>query len=69
MGRVVLVTGVSDHLGERFAHLLSTEDGVDRVIGVDVGLPQAGLGGFDYVRVDLRSPSGRRRGARVGRLS
>ena len=38
MARVVLVTGVSRYLGGRFARVLTAQPGIDRVIGVDVGV-------------------------------
>ena len=40
MSRVVLVTGVSRHLGSRMAKLLSQDPQIDRVVGVDID-PQA----------------------------
>ena len=55
-GRVVLVTGVSQDLGGRFARLLTGEPGVQRVIGVDVVPPRADLGRVDFVRADIRNP-------------
>ena len=36
MSRVVLVTGVSRHLGSRMARILSHDPAIDRVVGVDV---------------------------------
>jgi UDP-glucose 4-epimerase len=56
MGRVVLVTGVSRHLGGRFARLLSAEPDVERVIGVDVIPPPHDIGKTGFVRADIRNP-------------
>ena len=56
MGRVLLVTGVSRDLGGRFARRIATDPGVDRVVGVDVVPPRAGLGDVDFVRADIRNP-------------
>ena len=36
MSRVVLVTGVSRHLGSRMARILSHDPAIDRVVGVEV---------------------------------
>ena len=56
MGRVVLVTGVSRYLGGRFARLLQSDLGIDRVIGVDVVPPTLDLGRTEFVRADIRNP-------------
>jgi UDP-glucose 4-epimerase len=56
MGRVVLVTGVCRDLGGRFARLIASDPGVDRVIGVDVVPPRSDLGGVRFVRADIRNP-------------
>jgi UDP-glucose 4-epimerase len=56
MGRVVLVTGVSQYLGGQLARHLQAEPGVDRVVGVDVVPPQDDLGGVEFVRADIRNP-------------
>jgi UDP-glucose 4-epimerase len=56
MGRVVLVTGVSRDLGGRFARRIATDARVDRVVGVDVVPPRAGLGDVEFVRADIRNP-------------
>ena len=56
MGRVVLVTGVSRYLGGRFARLLQSDPGIDRVIGVDVVPPSLDLGRTEFVRADIRNP-------------
>ncbi|MGL5858805.1 MAG: NAD-dependent epimerase/dehydratase family protein [Angustibacter sp.] len=56
MGRVVLVTGVSRHLGGWFARRLATDPRVERVVGVDVVPPQHSLGAAEFVRADIRSP-------------
>ena len=56
MGQVVLVTGVSRYLGGRFADLLLSQPGVDRVIGVDVVPPPHPIGGAEFVRADIRNP-------------
>jgi UDP-glucose 4-epimerase len=56
MGRVVLVTGVSQDLGGRFARSLATDPEIDRVIGVDVIPPRARLDDVQFVRADIRNP-------------
>jgi UDP-glucose 4-epimerase len=56
MGRVVLVTGVSQDLGGRFARSLTADPDVDRVIGVDVVPPRARLDDVHFVRADIRNP-------------
>ncbi|MDQ4008696.1 MAG: NAD-dependent epimerase/dehydratase family protein [Actinomycetota bacterium] len=56
MGRVVLVTGVSQDLGGRFARSLAADPDVDRVIGVDVLPPRARLDDVHFVRADIRNP-------------
>ncbi|MGH3343725.1 MAG: NAD-dependent epimerase/dehydratase family protein [Carbonactinosporaceae bacterium] len=56
MGQVVLVTGVSRHLGGRLAQVLQHERNVDRVVGVDVVPPEVDLGGAEFVRADIRNP-------------
>ncbi|HYH34514.1 MAG TPA: NAD-dependent epimerase/dehydratase family protein [Nocardioides sp.] len=55
-GRVVLVTGVSRDLGRRYARALAGEDGVARVVGVDVVPPRGDLGAASFVRADIRTP-------------
>ena len=54
--RVVLVTGVSRHLGGRLAVALQADPAVERVIGVDVVPPRSGLGRTEFVRADIRNP-------------
>jgi UDP-glucose 4-epimerase len=56
MGRVVLVTGVSQDLGGRFARRLSTDPQVSRVVGVDAVPPRQDLGAARFVRADIRNP-------------
>lgn len=56
MGRVVLVTGISRELAQRFAREVATEPDVDRVIGVDVTPPRGDLGGVQFIRADIRNP-------------
>ena len=56
MGRIVLVTGVSNDLGGRFARRIASDPQVDRVIGVDVVPPRRDLGGVRFVRADIRNP-------------
>lgn len=55
MGRTVLVTGVSRHLGGRAVALLAAHRGWN-VIGVDVVAPTEPLEGVTFVRADIRSP-------------
>src|SRR3954452_14247132 len=54
--RVVLVTGVSRHLGGRLASLLQDEPSVEKVIGVDTVPPKGDLGRAEFVRADIRNP-------------
>ena len=56
MGQVVLVTGASRYLGGRFAELLATTPGIDRVVAVDVVPPQRQLRDVEFVRADIRNP-------------
>jgi UDP-glucose 4-epimerase len=56
MGRVVMVTGVSQDLGRRLASTLSADPDVDHVIGVDVVPPRGDLGSVRFVRADIRNP-------------
>lgn len=56
MPRTVLVVGVSRHLGGAFARRLSRDEGVDRIIGVDVVPPRHGIGRAEFMRADIRSP-------------
>ncbi len=56
MGRVVMVTGVSRHLGSRVAARLCSEPDVERVIGVDVIPPPTSSGDAEFVRADIRNP-------------
>ena len=56
MSRVVLVTGVSRHLGSRVARILSQEPGIDRVVGVDIVPPRSDIGSAEFVRADIRNP-------------
>ncbi|HYN76077.1 MAG TPA: SDR family oxidoreductase [Candidatus Limnocylindria bacterium] len=52
----MLVTGVSRHLGGRFARQLTADPSIERVIGVDVVPPRGDLGGAEFVRADIRNP-------------
>ncbi|MCW2612557.1 MAG: UDP-glucose 4-epimerase [Actinomycetota bacterium] len=60
MPEVVLVTGVSRHLGSRVAARLAGDDSVGRVIGVDTVPPRGdvlgSLGRTEFVRADIRNP-------------
>jgi UDP-glucose 4-epimerase len=56
MARVVLVTGVSRHLGGKMARILTDDPSIERVIGVDVVTPTGDIGGADFVRADIRNP-------------
>jgi UDP-glucose 4-epimerase len=56
MGRVVLVAGVAQYLGGRFARLLARDPDVSRVVGVDVVPPEEDLDGVEFVRADIRKP-------------
>jgi UDP-glucose 4-epimerase len=56
MGRIVLVTGVSNDLGGRLARRVASDPEVDRVIGVDVLPPRRDLGTVRFVRADIRNP-------------
>lgn len=57
---VVLITGVSGHLGAVLAARLAADDGVARVIGVDTRPPAPPvarrLGRVEFVRADIRNP-------------
>ncbi|MCO5308754.1 MAG: NAD-dependent epimerase/dehydratase family protein [Austwickia sp.] len=56
MGRTILVTGVSRHLGARVARGLALHREVTRVIGLDVITPAEELGRAEFVRADIRNP-------------
>jgi UDP-glucose 4-epimerase len=59
MGRVVLVTGVSDLFAGRVARRLAEagpDAGIDRVVGIDAVLPAEDIGSVKYVRADIRTP-------------
>ncbi|MDV3220750.1 NAD-dependent epimerase/dehydratase family protein [Intrasporangium sp.] len=56
MARVVLVTGVSRYLGGLYARRLSTDAGIERIIGVDVIPPKHPIGRAEFVRADIRNP-------------
>lgn len=56
MSRVVLVTGVSRHLGSLFCRELSKRPEVERILGVDVVPPAHDLGRAQFVRADIRNP-------------
>jgi len=59
MARVVLVTGVSRHVGGAFARLLTAQagqHGIERVIGIDVVPPRHDIGSAQFVRADIRGP-------------
>ncbi|CCI54260.1 MAG: NAD-dependent epimerase/dehydratase family protein [Tetrasphaera jenkinsii] len=56
MPDVVLLTGVSRHLGGVFARLLSADPSIGRIIGVDVVPPPHPLGRAEFIRADIRSP-------------
>src|SRR3954449_6357071 len=56
MGRIVLVTGVSNDLGGRFARRIASDPRVAKVIGVDVVPPRQDLGAVRFVRADIRNP-------------
>jgi UDP-glucose 4-epimerase len=55
---VVLVTGVSRHLGGRLAAELAADTRIERVIGVDTVPPprEVPLGRVEFVRADIRNP-------------
>jgi len=57
-GRVVLVTGAGQGLGARLSARLAASPGIERVIGLDAGLPPAGrgYGGAEFLRADIRHP-------------
>jgi UDP-glucose 4-epimerase len=56
MGRVVLVTGVSQDLGGHFARRIASDPAVSRVIGVDIVPPRGDLSSVRFVRADIRNP-------------
>jgi len=57
---VVLVTGVSRHLGGRLAAVLAADPAIERVVGVDTVAPtrdeRRALGRTEFVRADIRNP-------------
>jgi UDP-glucose 4-epimerase len=53
--RVVLVTGVSQDLGARFARTLAANDQFE-VVGVDMTPPRHELGNVAFLRADIRNP-------------
>ena len=57
---VVLVTGVSRHLGGRVAARLAADTRIERVIGVDTTPPKGDvaelIGRTEFVRADIRNP-------------
>jgi UDP-glucose 4-epimerase len=57
---VVLVTGISRHLGGRLAASLAADTSIERIIGVDTVPPprelRAALGRIEFVRADIRNP-------------
>lgn len=53
MSRVVLVTGVSRHLGARIVNALQADPRVTRVVGVDMVAPKHALDTPDFVQTDL----------------
>ncbi|HVX47731.1 MAG TPA: NAD-dependent epimerase/dehydratase family protein [Mycobacteriales bacterium] len=57
---VVLVTGVSRHLGSRLAVELTRDSRIERVIGVDTAPPGPEIAGelasVEFVRADIRNP-------------
>jgi UDP-glucose 4-epimerase len=54
--KVVLITGVARYLGGKLASLLSADDSIERVIGVDVVPPRQDVGRTEFVRADIRNP-------------
>ena len=56
MGKVVLVTGVSDSFATLVARSLADEPSVEKVVGVDTVLPDGDLSGVKFVRADIRTP-------------
>lgn len=56
MASVVLVTGVSRHLGGRVAVALSKSPEIERIIGVDVIPPPHDIGRAEFIRADIRNP-------------
>lgn len=56
MAKVVLVTGVSRYLGGLYARRLSTDPGIERILGVDVVPPKHSIGRAEFVRADIRNP-------------
>ncbi len=56
MGRRVLITGISRHLGARLAQRLERDPGVDAVVGVDLEEPELDLERTTFVRADIRNP-------------
>jgi UDP-glucose 4-epimerase len=60
MANVVLIAGVSRHLGCQLAAQLAADPTIDRVIGIDTMPPRTSqlalLGRTEFVRADIRNP-------------
>ncbi|MPZ84126.1 MAG: NAD-dependent epimerase/dehydratase family protein [Actinophytocola sp.] len=55
--KVLLVTGVADHLGGRLAARLAANPDIDRVLGVDTRPPATGVPArVEFVAADIRNP-------------
>lgn len=60
MASVVLIAGVSRHLGGQLAAHLAADPAIERVIGIDTVPPQRSqvplLGRTEFIRADIRNP-------------
>jgi UDP-glucose 4-epimerase len=50
------MTGVSRHLGGRYARRLSEDPTLERILAVDVVPPPHGIGRAEFIRADIRNP-------------
>jgi UDP-glucose 4-epimerase len=56
LAKVVLMTGVSRHLGGMYARRLSQDPTVERILAVDVVPPPHAIGRAEFIRADIRNP-------------
>lgn len=51
---VIAITGCSGYIGSRLLHFLDGDDGVSKIVGVDVVPPRTPSGKLDFCRMDVR---------------
>jgi UDP-glucose 4-epimerase len=56
LAKVVLMTGVSRHLGGSYARRLSRDPSIKRILAVDVVPPPHAIGRAEFIRADIRNP-------------